>query len=641
VTPQKTPEPRKRSRDPPKFRPVTPVPFEASQAWASAVWSHAKAQAKAVRAAEQTAPVPLAAVPGEQPKALSESSQDGDCGAFISTPLSQANSQASQMSQSTQSQPDEHVSSSMLAATFAALSDARAAFAEEVSRIESRGGAVAPEVPALAQSMVRSAVAYWSEVSVDLGKAAQSLTRFCTQWRRLYWQRPNWRGVNLGGWLLLEPGTCSELFQRFAPRGSSEWHLVDAMRKELGDESALREMEAHRETFITEQDIKRIRELGLNAVRIPFGYWIIAGPSKGDPYLGPGLQHLDNAVAWCKKHGLQVLLDLHGVPGGENGGPPCGRENPAWHWQEWRFEESLDIIKTIARRYRGAAAVAGISVCNEPSEKVPAQDLCRYYDRAISTIREAGMSPDNVVIALSIYRTERVNEIWRVWSRDFEGFARHANVAFDLHVYHCFGPWWAKHDLAGHLKMTRQHRKILRRVPAIVGEWSLDMPDGAFAGKGLDGGKLTTCEGHWCHVLGGAASVGRAWYGASNGDCGLDVTSKVRELLPSDLNSCVQATNDSFGDPAPGVEKVLYIYLKDEASRRFGRAQLDSYNHASHGWFFWNWKDHNPVWDFQKCMERQWMAPADVAAPVPKSTESAAKENTKPMSDLQPKRLRL
>ena len=53
-------------------------------------------------------------------------------------------------------------------------------------------------------------------------------------------------------------------------------------------------------------------------MRVPFGYWIVTGPTEGDAYMGPAIHHLDDAVRWCGVHGLQVLLDLHGNPGGES-----------------------------------------------------------------------------------------------------------------------------------------------------------------------------------------------------------------------------------------------------------------------------------------------------------------------------------
>jgi len=382
------------------------------------------------------------------------------------------------------------------------------------------------------------AVAYWREVSQDLGKAASSLARFLEMQRRLYWRRPPWRGVNLGGWLLLEPGPSFELFQQFAnQRGQTarcEWQLLQHMRSKLGQQKTAEVLEAHRNTFLTEEDFHQIRSKGFNSVRIPFGYWVVTGPSHGDPYLGPALEFLDRALTWCKNAHLQVLLDLHGAPGGESGETPCGREWKDWRWEQWRFEESLQALKIVARRYRGHPAVSGIAVCNEPSEKVPADVLCQFYEQAIQAIRSCGMGPEDVSIVLPVYRTERLDEIWRLWNKTFDGFARHANVAFDLHLYHCFGAWWQRQGLNSHLRMTKRDRKLLRRVPAVVGEWSCALPHRAIA----------------------------------------------------------QSDDE------------------DQAYQAFATAQLQAYSHASHGWFFWNWRDspqHHPGWDAQTCLQRRWL----------------------------------
>eukprot|EP00439_Symbiodinium_sp_Y106_P086989 s121_g37.t2 len=309
------------------------------------------------------------------------------------------------------------------------------------------------------------AVAYWREVSQDLGRAASSLSRFLEQQRHLYWKRPPYRGVNLGGWLLLEPGPSHELFQTFGPEATCEWRLLDKMRKHLGAQKTTEAIQAHRASFVSEEDFRNIRSMGFNAVRIPFGYWIVTGPAKGELYVGPGLDFLDRALTWCQRLGLQVLLDLHGAPGGESGEKPCGRERKDWRWEHWRLDESIEALRVIARRYKGHPAVSGIAVCNEPSEKVPADVLGQFYDEAVRTIRTF-MPPDEVSIVLPVYRTERLDEIWRLWNRVFDGFASHANVAFDLHLYHCFGAWWQRQGLGSHLRMAKRHRKILRRVPA-------------------------------------------------------------------------------------------------------------------------------------------------------------------------------
>jgi len=152
----------------------------------------------------------------------------------------------------------------------------------------------------------------------------------------------------------------------------------------------------HRETFIQKEDFVAIKNMGLNAVRVPFGYWIVLGPSHGDPYEGPAMEYLDRAVQWAEECDLEVLLDLHGCPGGESPDAPCGRVFRGWDWTCWRRIETLQALEVVARRYCDRSHVKGLAVCNEPSRFIPADVLAGFYDQAVSVIRASGMSADRV-----------------------------------------------------------------------------------------------------------------------------------------------------------------------------------------------------------------------------------------------------
>merc|ERR1719313_2309357 len=113
-----------------------------------------------------------------------------------------------------------------------------------------------------------------------------------------------WNGVSLGGWLLLEPGPSYPLFSQHPdPRSKKEqrceWELMQVLRKSLGKAKAFEVLKEHRDTHITKSDFERIRSYGLNAVRLPFGYWVVTGPSAGEPYFGPAIEYIDQAVTWA------------------------------------------------------------------------------------------------------------------------------------------------------------------------------------------------------------------------------------------------------------------------------------------------------------------------------------------------------
>ena len=59
-------------------------------------------------------------------------------------------------------------------------------------------------------------------------------------------------------------------------------------------------VQEHWNTFIVEDDFKLIAENGLNAVRVPVGWWIASDPTPPLPYVGGSLNALDNAFFWAQ-----------------------------------------------------------------------------------------------------------------------------------------------------------------------------------------------------------------------------------------------------------------------------------------------------------------------------------------------------
>ena len=92
-------------------------------------------------------------------------------------------------------------------------------------------------------------------------------------------------GVNLGGWVSQYAGNLQ------------------------------RDPEHHFDRFITEEDIQRIADFGFDHVRVPFDYPLIEDDDKPFVYKESGFAYLDNCVAWCRKAGINLVLDLHRAPG--------------------------------------------------------------------------------------------------------------------------------------------------------------------------------------------------------------------------------------------------------------------------------------------------------------------------------------
>lgn len=123
------------------------------------------------------------------------------------------------------------------------------------------------------------------------------------------YDRDKVRGVNLGGWFVLEPWITPSIFAEW----STNYLVTDeyTFTQTLGQAEASSRLQRHWNTWITQDDFNQIAQAGLNHVRIPIGYWAVS-PLVGDPYVQGQLPILDKAIVWARQAGLKVMIDLHG-----------------------------------------------------------------------------------------------------------------------------------------------------------------------------------------------------------------------------------------------------------------------------------------------------------------------------------------
>lgn len=71
--------------------------------------------------------------------------------------------------------------------------------------------------------------------------------------------------------------------------------------------------------FQVEQDFAEIAGAGLNWVRIPIPFWAIETWGN-EPFMARTCwQYILQALEWARKYGLRVKIDLHTMPGSQNG----------------------------------------------------------------------------------------------------------------------------------------------------------------------------------------------------------------------------------------------------------------------------------------------------------------------------------
>jgi hypothetical protein len=138
-----------------------------------------------------------------------------------------------------------------------------------------------------------------------------------------------------------------------------------------------------RQTFITESDIAQMAGDGFDHVRVPINHRALGGDRPPEGY---GWACLDDLVGWCKSHGLGVVLDLHGAPGGQTGtdidDSPRGR--PELFEDRANQVATVELWRKIASRYADEPWVIGYDLLNEP---LPGQ-WRRHSDQLVRLYRE-------------------------------------------------------------------------------------------------------------------------------------------------------------------------------------------------------------------------------------------------------------
>ena len=223
------------------------------------------------------------------------------------------------------------------------------------------------------------------------------------------------KGVNVGGWLMMEG------YILHAPIRAS-WVFKKEFRRELGGQ-ALREFEVgFQDTFIREQDFKRIAQWGCNCVRVPFNYRLLEKPDyKGGQ---DDIHYLDNVVKWAEKYQIWVILDLHAAWGSQNHDWHSDSTGDAELWTSHDNQNrTLHLWATIAKRYRDSLAVAGYDLLNESVISNPAL-LNSFYKKIIETIRR--YDPHHILFI------EGNN-----WARDVDCLEpfKDDNYALSIHFY--------------------------------------------------------------------------------------------------------------------------------------------------------------------------------------------------------------
>ena len=235
------------------------------------------------------------------------------------------------------------------------------------------------------------------------------------------------RGVNLGHWLNPEG-------YMFGLSKCNSGHFIDEMFRQLvGPEETAKFWRAFKDNYITEKDLEFVAATGANTVRLPFHYKLFTD----DDYLGltgpgDGFKRMDDVIAWCRRHGLKVILDMHDCPGGQTGDNIDDSYGYPWLYESAFFQKQYcDIWRAIAKRYADEPVVLGYDLMNEPiSSRLADMDalnakLEAVQKLAVAAIREVDK---NHIVMLA-------GGQWNTNFSVFKDFTFDSNMMYTCHHY--------------------------------------------------------------------------------------------------------------------------------------------------------------------------------------------------------------
>ncbi|KAF5385032.1 hypothetical protein D9615_001239 [Tricholomella constricta] len=280
------------------------------------------------------------------------------------------------------------------------------------------------------------------------------------------------RGVNLGGWLVLEPWITPSLFDN-----TGDSRIVDeyTFGQYQDRTKALNTLKNHWDTWITEADFQAIAAAGLNHVRIPIGHWAYE-VSGGEPYIQGQLPYLAKAITWAAKYGLKVIVDLHGAPGSQNGFDNSGLKtsNPSWHLSDSNIARTNAVIKTIANTYKDSTSVVpAIAPLNEPAgflgDKMLSVTRQYWYDSYGSIRYPYGSSQQSNTVVV-IHDAFQPLSYWQ----GFMPYPGWEGVVLDTHIYQMFSVADNQMSDAQHIQTACSKASSLSNASlwVIVGEWT-------------------------------------------------------------------------------------------------------------------------------------------------------------------------
>ncbi|MDA3862208.1 MAG: cellulase family glycosylhydrolase, partial [Melioribacteraceae bacterium] len=233
------------------------------------------------------------------------------------------------------------------------------------------------------------------------------------------------KGVNLGNWLVPE-GYMFKFQKANSPR-----NVNTVITELIGPSESKKFWIDFQNNYITYDDIKYLKSIGVNSIRVPFNYKLFCDETYLWNTNSRGFELIDRLLEWCRIENLPIMLDMHCAPGGQTGDNIDDSYGYPWLLVSEESQNQItEIWKSIATYYADEPLILGYDLMNEPiahyfEDQNLNGNLEPLYKKITSAIREVDQ---NHIIILGGAR----------WNTDFTVFSK----PFDDKLVYEFHKYW-------------------------------------------------------------------------------------------------------------------------------------------------------------------------------------------------------
>ena len=270
------------------------------------------------------------------------------------------------------------------------------------------------------------------------------------------------KGLNLGGWFIMEKWMCP-LDSGSLPDTYSAITNLDS-RFGVATEQSL--IHTYQTNWIITADLNNITNAGYNCVRVPvwWGNFYSITNTTASGWRSDAFAVLDWLVASCASRGIYVVIDMHGVVGGQSPSDSTGWQNQNQYWNSILDQaQTAYMWMQIAAHYKGSSTVAGYDLLNEPYGAPSIAAAWAAYTNLYTTIRS--VDPTHLIIA------EGTGGNWDWDMLPAPSVYGWTNIVYSMHEYQ-WGGSVAQIEAGADAQVTDFNNHASWNVPDYIGEWN-------------------------------------------------------------------------------------------------------------------------------------------------------------------------